>query len=70
MSQTRIYLVGRAGETDQKAGRLIEATSQAQAINHVTRGKFVAAVATTLQVVSLMTAGVNVEKAGAEEVPT
>lgn len=62
MATTRVYVV-KEGDS---GGRLVEAASQAQAISHVVRGKYVATVATQGELVTLLGAGAKVEKAGEE----
>ncbi len=62
--QTRIYVVRRTGDNTGE-NRLVEATSQAQAIRHVTGGIYTAEVAKTKDLADLMASGAKVEKASA-----
>lgn len=57
--QTRIYVVQHGEER-----RLVEATSQAQAIRHCVKGAYNATVATTKDLAKMMAAGLSVEVAG------
>lgn len=59
---TRVYLV-----TNGDTKKLVEASSQAQALRHVVRSQFTVTVPTTLDLVVLMQGGAKVEKAGADE---
>lgn len=65
MTATRFYVVE---VTDRKTKevietRLVEATSQAQAINHVTKPHHSAHAASSKEIAALMTKGVKVEDA-------
>jgi len=59
---TRIYYVSGADKP-----RLVRASSQAQAINHVVRNQYTASVATQINLVELLGKGVVVETASEEE---
>lgn len=59
MSIKRIYAV-----TTPTGIRLVNATSQAQALAHVARSTFAVAIARPHAIVEAMTAGVKVETAG------
>ena len=59
----RIY---RVINTETAAERLVRAQSQAQAIRHVVKETYRAAVAGQETIVELLTSGVKVEDAGAE----
>lgn len=58
---TRIYIVTQ-GETK----KLIEASSQAQALRHVAKDTFTVKVATTTEVAEILTAGGVLEKSAEE----
>lgn len=60
----RVYVVVESVKEGVEQRRLVEAVSQAQAVSHVVRGKFVASVASQAELVSLLTSGAKVEKAG------
>lgn len=60
----RVYVVN---DGDNASRRLVEAASQAQAIAHVVRGKYVATVATQAELVDLVGCGVKVEQAGGDD---
>lgn len=60
----RIYLVGPRPGAGEEAAQLVRAGTQAQAVNHAVRTRYVAAVATQDQLVDLMIAGVKVQDAG------
>lgn len=64
--QTRIYVVVEKDGTK----RMIEATSQAQAIRHCVKDRFTASVATAKDVADLSRAGIQVERAGEEQPAT
>ena len=55
----RPYIVSGIGED-----RLINASSQAQALRHAAKGTFTVKTANTADVVRLMQAGIKVEEAG------
>jgi hypothetical protein len=58
---TRIYTVANATTT-----RLIRATTQAAAVRHATRTEYRCSVASTEDVVELLSKGVSVEDSGAD----
>lgn len=60
---TRIYVVK---DTDLHSRTLVRASSQAQAVRHVTKSRFEVEVASQDTIVSLMEAGLKVETAAAE----
>lgn len=62
MSATRIYIVTRKGSTTK---RLVEATSQAQALRHVAFDEFSVQNASAKEVATTMGEGVHVEDANA-----
>ncbi len=62
MSSTRIYLV-----TGGAKPRLVEASSQAQAVGYVVRGQFVAAVPSQEELVHHVLNGTTVERDIADE---
>lgn len=68
MSKTakRIYLVASKLGEGEEAGALVRASSQAQAIGHVVRNRYVAEVASQTQLVDLLMAGIKVQEAGDE----
>lgn len=65
MATKRIYLISPVAGSEAEPARLVEASTQAEAIRHVAR-KYRAEVATTRQVADLCVAGVKVEVAGDE----
>lgn len=66
MAQTRIYVVMQK----DKANRLVEATSAAQAIRHCVRGEYSARIAGTKEIVAMHRLGVQVEIANETNEPT
>jgi len=63
--QTRIYVVSnKAPEGHPKSFRLVDATSQAQAIRHVAADEYECHVAQTKELAILMNNGVKIETAG------
>jgi hypothetical protein len=62
---TRMYIVGPVPASEAEPARLIEASTQAEAIRHVAR-KYRAEVASGIQIRDLMRAGVIPEVAGDE----
>ncbi len=66
--QTRIYKVQGLDTTEMGgACHLVEATSAAQAVRHVVRGKLTAKVATTKEVATLMGQKIPIENAAQTE---
>ncbi len=61
---TRIYVVT---DTELQARQLVRASSQAQAVRHVTKSRFDVEVASQDDLVSLLGAGANVMSATAED---
>ena len=66
-SAVRIYLVNETAADGQPIDeRLVRAGSQAQAIRHVTLGRFEAEAASTEDVARLVSAGTEIQTAGEE----
>lgn len=63
---TRIYVVTEVGGDGKPREFLVLATSQAQAIRHVVKGRFTAELCSAAEAIRLATAGVTVSEAGAE----
>lgn len=61
-ADTRLYIIA-AKEAGPDAGRLVEASSRAQAIRHVAEDTLTCRVAGALDVARLMGCGVSVEQA-------
>lgn len=66
MSDTRIYAVTPKDATATPEPRLIEASSRSQALRHATVGMFDVRPASAKETVAAMSAGIQVEIAGAE----
>lgn len=64
----RIYVVSKKN-ADPLAGRLVDASSQAQAIRHVVGDEYQATIASTRGVANLIELGVKIETAGADNEP-
>lgn len=67
MADTRIYVVVNS-TTGEK--RLVEATSQAQAIRHCTRGTYAAETPLPLEVARYMGDGLKLERANEQQTAT
>lgn len=65
---TRIYIIA-GKDADPAAGRLVEASSRAQAIRHVAEDTLTCRVAGTLDVARLMGMGAKVEVARPMQLP-
>lgn len=61
--QTRIYVIDQKGTSAENGRRLVEATSQAQAIRHCAQNVYTAKAARPTDVAALMTSGIQIEKA-------
>jgi hypothetical protein len=60
--KTRIYVVEESDGVEKS--RMVEATSQAAAVNHVVRNRYAARVASATEVHQLTLKGIELEKAG------
>lgn len=72
--QTRIYVVASTKRLSDSGVRLVEASSQSQAVRHVAQDEYDVRVATPKDVGQLMSLGVKIEsanppKADADEAP-
>lgn len=68
MADKRIYVVTEGTSDGTKQGEfMVKASSQAQAVAHVVKGRFSAEVASTDDVVRLMGAGATVQDTGGSD---
>lgn len=65
-AKTRVYVVVEHSDAGVLEETLVEAGSQSQSIRHKVKGRFTASAAKTADVIRLMGAGLEVEKADSD----